>query len=245
MSEQNKGGDTGDRSGDTTDSKKDTAKSPEELAKIAEDQKKRAEKAEADKKAAETRAAEAEKRATELEQKLEGKADDAGEVSNENIVKIAEQFDVDPKFAEALANAIKSDNNAAIDKARKDLESELNKQKESNAQKEFNDAFDAAFTKATEDLPDGTSIDKEAVKTVFLERVKNKEDLTVSDVVEQMYGVKGKGSSEDDALGGGGNDGGVEIDFETAHRDPEKLKAIMANPEAKAKYYEWRDKNNM
>lgn len=243
MSQQNEGQHTEDASGKKTDSTNTVTKSPEELAKIAEDQKKRAEKAETEAKEAKTIAEKATAEANELRAQLEKAGDSKGDVSDADIAKIAEEFDVDPKFAEALAKAISTKNEAKIKEAKDELQGALKKKEAEDATKAFNEAFDKAFTKATEDIE--VTVDKEAVKTVFLQRVKDNQELTVTDVISQMYGgATGKKSSEDDVRGGGeGN--GTAIDFETAHRDPKKLQAIMADPQAKAKYYAWRDKQNI
>lgn len=242
MSQQEAGEGTVHPNGDDTIVKTTVTKTPEELAKIAEDQRKRAEKAEADKKEALRVADEAKREAADLKAQLEAKADDKGVVSNANIVKIAEEFDVDPKFAEALAAAIATENESKIKKAREELEAQIAKRDQADKQKAFNEAFDQAFTKATQGIK--TTVNKDAVKTVFLERVKANEELTVEDVVLDMYGQSGKASSEDDVRGGGEGDG-LEIDFATASRDAKKLKAIMADPVAKQKYYSWRDKQGL
>lgn len=243
MSQQKQGQSTVDSSGKQTDSKNNATKSPEEQARIAEDQRKRAEKAEAEAKDAKAAAEKATAEAEELRQKLEGKADDKGDVSNAEIAKIAEDFDVDPKFAEALATAISTQSESKIKAAREDLEKEIAKRDQKDQQKAFDDAFGKAFTKATENLD--AAIDEDAVKTVFLQRVKENKELTVAEVIEQMYGsTVGKVTSEDDTRGGG-EGSGQEIDFETAGKDPKALKAIMADPEAKAKYYDWRLKQGL
>lgn len=238
MSEQNKGEGTVDPSGKQTDSKNNGTKSPEELTKIADDQRKRAEKAEAEAKQAKQEAEDARKKLEEATQ-----ASNSGEASNADIVKIAEEFDVDPKFAEALATAITSKNSADIKKAEADLKAEIAKRDEAEKHKAFNEAFDKAYAKATEDL-DGQTVNQEAVKTVYLQKAKDNPEITVAEVIADMYGTKGRATSEDDVRGGA-DGGGTEIDFETANRDPKKLSAIMADPQAKAKYYAWRDKNNM
>lgn len=241
MSTENEGKTTVQSSEDNTQ-KTAVTKSPEELAKIADDQRKRAEKAESEAKVAKELAQKAQSDVAELQAKLEAKADDKGDVSDANITKIAEQFDVDPKFAEALAEAISSKNSGEIKKAREELQAEISKRDAVEKQKAFDEAFDKAFTKATEGIK--TTVNKDAVKTVFLDRVKNNQELTIDDVVTEMYGSIGKSSSEDEVRGGG-EGSGMEIDFTTASRDAKQLRAIMADPEAKAKYYAWRDKQGL
>lgn len=243
MSTQNEGQDTVAPSGEDTTQKSTVTKSPEELQKIADDQKKRAERVETEKKEAEARATKAEAEAEDLRKKLAEAQNSKGDIANADISKIAEQFDVDPKFAEALATAIESKSDAKIKEAREKLEAEIAKRDTAEKQKAFETAFDTAFSKATTDVK--TPVDKEAVKTVFLQRVKDNQELTVEDVVTQMYGgASGKSSSEDDVRGGGEGNGQA-IDFATASKDPKKLKAIMSDPVAKQKYYNWRDSQGL
>lgn len=241
MSTENEGKTTVQSSEDNTQ-KTAVTKSPEELQKIIEDKEQWAKREAKEKKEATERAEKAESEANNLRKQLEEAQDSKGDVSNANITKIAEQFDVDPKFAEALAEAISSKNSSEIKKAREELQSEISKRDAVEKQKAFDEAFDKAFTKATEGIK--TTVNKDAVKTVFLDRVKNNQELTIDDVVTEMYGSSGRSSSEDDVRGGGeGN--GIEIDFTTASRDAKQLKAIMADPTAKAKYYAWRDKQGL
>ena len=242
MSEQNKGESTVQTSGEETTQQSTVTKTPEELQKIAEDQKKRAEKAESELKTAKEIAENATKEAEEAKKQLQ-EAGTKGDMSDADISKIAEEFDVDPKFAQKLADAISSMNKADIKKAQDELQSEITKRDTDAKKKAFEDAFDKAYTTATTGIE--ATIDKDAVKTVFLERVKSNTELTIAEVIEQMYPTAGARSASEDETRGGGEGNGVAIDFDTASKDPKKLSAIMADPVAKSKYYAWRDKQNI
>ena len=243
MIDKNEGQSTASSSGNNTDSKNNATKTPEQLTQIAEDQRKRAERAETEARSAKEMAEKTQAEIAELRKTLEDNAGKSGEVSNDDINKIAEEFDVDPKFATALANAISSKSEKAVAKAREDLQKEISKRDQELKVREFEDAFDKALTNATDGID--VTVDREAVKTVFLDRVKANQDLTVAEVVAQMYGgASGRSSSEDDARGGA-EGSGTAIDFDTARKDPKKLSAILADPTAKSKYYAWRDSKGL
>lgn len=216
-----------DNSEDNTDNKKDTDPqeqddSGDDKGEAYENQKKRAEKAE--------------ELAEELQAKLdekEGTEEEGEEATDEEVEEIAEKLGIDPdaakKFAEATTAKARKEAKAAIDAefSRRDL-----------AQ-----AFDKAFEKSSSAY-DEKELNKDAVKELYLKRRKDNKDLTVSDVIHDMYGTpEGYETSEDDAKGGG--EGGETIDFEEARKDPEKIKKIMDDPKAKSDYYDWRNKQGI
>ena len=245
MSETKKDAPAVKESSTVPDSTKDNdTKSPEELKadqekdkQVAADQKGRAEKAETDLKEANTTI-------DDLKAQLEAKADDKGDVSDENIKAIAEKHGVDPAFAQDLANAMESKATEAVKATEEKLTEEMDKAKTERNQEKLDKAFDAAFTTASEDYGD-LAMDKDAVKDLYLSRKSKNEELTVADVLQTLYGAaSGKTTTEDDARGDD-HSVGETIDFAKASKDPDQLNKLMKDPKAKKDYLAWRDANDM
>lgn len=244
MTKQNQGGDTADHGSDpnadpknknANDQQPDANKNHEQIAK---DQKARAEKAEADLKIANSSIA-------DLQKQLEGKADDHGNVSTADIEAIAEKHGVDPNFAKDLAGALKSEFSKEVKATEDKLGKEINKAETERNQEKLNQAFKAAFDAVTEDYGDDAVMSEQAVKDLYLARKGANPELTVAEVVKELYGEpKGSPSSEDDA-GAGDRGGGETIDFATLSKDPEKLSQVIKDPKAKSAYYAWRDKQGI
>lgn len=215
----------------------DAEKSPDELKQIASDQKGRATKAEGERDTATARV-------KELEAELKGKSDDGKDVSDENIKAMAEKHGVDPKFAQELADSIKSGLSQEVKASEEKLTEAIQEGNNERNQEKLDKAFDAAFNVSSEEYGD-LKIDKDSVKDLYLARKGANADLTVADVLQTLYGAAaGQSSSEDDARGGDRGDGET-IDFAKASKDPEAMKKIMADPKAKADYYKYRDANDI
>lgn len=218
-----------DGSEKNTDEKKGTDPQDQDGAEeneAYENQKKRAEKAES--KVEELKAALAEK-----EDEKKGTEQEGDDATDDEVEEIAERLGIDPEAAKKFAEATTA-------KARKEAQAAIDAE---FSRRDLSQAFDAAFEKSAKAYEE-QEISKDAVKELYFNRRKDNEDLTVSDVIQEMYGTpEGYETSEDDVKGGG--EGGETIDFEEARKDPEKIAKIMSDPETKRKYYDWRNEQGI
>lgn len=199
--------------------------------KAFEDQKKRAEKAEKE-------ASEAKARNAELEKQLADAANPTGEVSDEDLEKLAEEHGVSVEFVKGLSGKLLSQFSKAAEKLVSSKLSEKDKEREK--ERILND-FKRDFDKVDAEF-EGQTLSEQAVRMHYLaEKVKNP-DHTVADSVEEIYGSfrQGKASVEDDPQGA--DQAGESIDFATVSKDAEKLDKVLKDPKARKAYYAWRDK---
>lgn len=212
------------------------------------DQQRRAELAEKEAKEAKERADAAERRAQEAEAKAAAAAGsgsgsgDGATLTPEmeaEIARFAEESDVDPKFAKSLAQTVLKASSevskATLAAALADQEAQAKKER---VQSEFDKAFD---TVANSDTFKGIKINKDRIRELQFANP----GQTVEQIVSDLYGEVAKPAEDgvvdppEDGTKHGAERGGGTIDFEKI--TPEQREAVMADPEAKAKYFAYLD----
>lgn len=175
----------------------------------------------------------AEKRIKELEDSIKDGATPS-EV-NATLAEIsAEYTDVDPKFLQKLANAIRA-------QVEKDAEAKISDRLKPLEAKDKEAKIDAAFTKhfnaAMETMPEFKDIVNAAViKSLSLDP-KNA-NKTFKQIIEDTYGnaLTGKRTIETTTPGGGKD--AETLDFAKARKDGTYFDQVMANPALKKEYNE-------
>lgn len=163
----------------------------------------------------------------------------AGDTSKDDIAKeiedLADEYDVDPKFASKLVKILEARATEKVGEAMKPI-LEQNKKL---TQKEKDDLIDKAFTKhfaaAMETMPEYEEIvDAETIKALSL--LPKNAKKTFAQLIEETYGraITGK-RTIDDTKPGGGKEPEL-LDMEKARKDTEYFKEVMANPTLKAEY---------
>ena len=182
----------------------------------------------------------AEKRIAELESK--GEEVDADDVSDA-IDEIAEEYNVDKGFLKKLKKVLtpkSSPTKSTEDKTKEGADDEVSsrltalEQKERDA--EIAKAFDSAYKKALEIVPEYAEVaNPEVIKELSL-LPKNK-DKTFSQIIEETYGKSvptGRKTIERTTPGGGKEP--ETVDFDRARKDSKYYAEIMANPALKKQY---------
>lgn len=209
--------------------KKDAEKDPAYL-----NQKKRAELAEKERDEAKARTA-------ELEAALEAKTDSAGEITDADLEKIAEEEGVSVDFIKKFAGSLEAKLSKATEKL---VSSKLSEKEKEDQKKSILTDFKTSFDKVASDW-EGSTLSETAVRMHYLtEKAKNSEH-TVADSIEEIYGSfkTGKATVEDDPRGA--DKVGESIDFATVSKDAEKLDKVLKDPKARKEYYKWRDAQGM
>lgn len=198
------------------------------------DQQKRAEKAEAE-------AKQAKEVAADLQKQLDAARASGGSnavIPEEAIVEIAKKHDIDPEFAKDLGKVLLTHSVAAAEaKFIPMLKEQEEQAKKEKIESEFNKAFDTAT--AVEKYK-GIAIDKDSVRQLQFANPTQ----TVEQIVERLYGSVAASSKEEgkettEEARNGAQRGGDVVDFEKM--TPDQRDAVMADPEAKKKYFAWLD----
>lgn len=189
---------------------------------------------------AEQEAQEAKAKIAELEGQINAKSDPQGEISDLDLEKLADEHDVPVEFVKKLSGSLISQASKAAEK----LVSSKLSEKDKEAQKEaiLND-FKRDFDKLENDFEG--ELNEQAVRMHYLAEKAKNSDHSVSDSIESIYGSfkSGKATVEDDPRGA--DPAGEKIDFVELSKDPKKLEAVIKDPKARTKYYDWRDKQGM
>lgn len=152
-----------------------------------------------------------------------------------SLESIAEEYpDVDPKFLNKLATAIRA-------QVKKDAEADIAARVGPLEKKDRDAKIDAAFTKhfnaAMEAMPEFKGIVNAAVIKKLSLDPENK-NKTFKQLIEETYGdaLTGKRTIESTVPGGGKDTD--PLDFAKARKDPAYFDIVMANPRLKAEYNE-------
>lgn len=151
---------------------------------------------------------------------------------NLDLEKIAEKYDVDPKFLEELSSVIYA---KAKGETEEKLNSELRPLKEKERADKIEKVFGEQFDMAMETLPELKSVvNRSVIKELSL--LPQNGNKTFQQIIEETYGnvVTGKKTMESSTPRGGKD---FDLDM-TKVNDPEYFNQIMANPELKKKYNE-------
>jgi len=155
----------------------------------------------------------------------------------EGLGDLAEKYpDVDKDFIKDLLNS-------ATVEATKKIEEKYNpiieRQESEKRQAAFDRAFDNLFDKAIQENPDlPKNIDKEMIKE--LATSKKYVNVPVADILVKMYASNstGRESSETDVRTAGDKVDDI-VSFDNITKD--QRAAVMADPKARAKYFNWLD----
>lgn len=168
-----------------------------------------------------------------------GEDKSAAEFTNQ-VKAIADKYDLEAGFVEDIAKLAASQGTRKAEaKLAKELEKRDTETKQARIEREFDTAFDRI---SSNDKYKGVEVSKENVKALQFANP----DKTVEQIMEELYGgvlrAMGRDTTEDTRQGAGGGDNGIDastVDFE--NMTAKQREAVMADPEAKAKYYAYLD----
>lgn len=169
---------------------------------------------------------EAERQVRELKQQIEGGA--TTEQISDSIAEIAEEHDIDKKFLNKLATAIKTE-------TEKDLDAKYSSQLADKGKEKFETVFNKAYDSAMDRAPEFKAIaNPEVIKN--LASLPQNANKNLTQILEETYGnaVPGKRTIETTTPGGGKEP--EPLDVARAGRDTEYFKEVMSNPKLKAQY---------
>lgn len=155
----------------------------------------------------------------------------------DGLKDLAEKYpDVNQEFMKDLLTSATSTAQNEIEKKYTPI---LEKQENEKKQLAFDKAFDNLFDKTLNDNPElPKTIDKDAIKALAL--TPKYRNVPLADILLKMYpsGNVGKASSENDMRSAADRiDDVVNFDKIT----PDQKKAIMEDPKARSKYFNWLD----
>lgn len=158
-------------------------------------------------------------------------------VTVEGIAELSQKYpDVSQEFIEDLLSS-------ATKSATKQIEQKytpiLEKQENEKKQAEFDKAFNNLLESALKENPDiAEKVDRELIKTLAV--TPKYRSTPISDIIAKVYGssVEGKSSSENDTRSAADRVEDV-VNFEKITDDQKK--AVMADPTARKKYFDWLD----
>lgn len=180
----------------------------------------------------------------ELKKEIKELAASKSKNNIQGLNELSEKYpDVSQDFmADLLAAATAKAKAEAMQEVDSKYSTIIEKQKQKEAVEHFNNEFDKVFNKAIQDNPDlPKNIDKELVKTLVLTpKYKN---IKISEILTSIYGgqISGKSSSENETTTAPVAD--TISDFSKITNDQKK--AIMEDPKARQKYFNWLDTQNM
>lgn len=164
--------------------------------------------------------------------------------SDKSKIRAAGYSDLTQKYPDVSPEFIQDMLGAATLEAQKKIEEKytpiIAKQEQKEKQLAFDKAFDNLFDKTLQDNPDlPKTIDKELVKELAL--TPKYRNVPLSDILIKIYGNQdtGKSSSENDMRTGSDIVDDI-VSFDRITED--QRKAIMADPKARGKYFDWLDK---
>jgi hypothetical protein len=163
--------------------------------------------------------------------------------SKQSQIRVQGVNDLVAKYPDVSADFINDILSSAKSAAEQELDSKyapmIQKQKQKEEVEAFNKAFDNVYEKALKDNPDlPENVDKELIKTLVLTpKYKN---VKIADILITVYGnnSKGKIASENDTVTAAGE---IETITSFDKITPEQKTAIMADPKARAKFFDWLD----
>jgi hypothetical protein len=173
-----------------------------------------------------------------LKQEIRDSQDSKKEtVKKQGTNKLAEKYpDVNEEFMNDILNE-------ATERATKQLDEKytpiIEKAEQEKKQQAFDKAFDDLYNKTISDNPDlPKNIDKELIKTLAVTpKYKN---VPLAELLTKMYAVEsnGKSSSENDMRSAADKVNDI-VSFDNI--TPDQKSAIMDDPKARQKYFNWLD----
>lgn len=165
--------------------------------------------------------------------------------SEQKAVLIAGMDELTRKYPDVSPEFIKDMLSSATKEATKSIEDKytpiIAKQEQKEKQIAFDKAFDNLYEKTLKDNPEiPTNIDKDVIKALAV--TPQYRNTPLADILIKLYGqnTEGKSSSENDMRTGAERvDDIVNFDKIT----PAQKSAIMDDPKARAKYFNWLDTN--
>lgn len=170
----------------------------------------------------------------------EAKGSDKSKVAAAGATEISKKYpDVSEDFINDILN---SATNEATKKIKEEYSPIIERQEAEKRQEAFDKVFNNLFDKAIEEYPElPKNIDKELIKDlVATPKYRN---IPVADIILKMYPIEntGKSASENDMRTGAEHVSDV-VNFDKI--TPEQRSAIMDDPKARAKFFEYLDKGN-
>lgn len=159
-----------------------------------------------------------------LKDKLAKATKQGEDVSTTDIKSIADEFNVDEKFVEKLLGAV-------IKKVKPDITKIELSQKENQVKA----AFDKEFDRLAAERPELKG--KRDLLWSLLRNQKYRK-MTVDEIADDVFDLKGKESSESDDKAGSKDDLD-DVDYSTLTN--EQADKILANPAKRQKYFAWLD----
>lgn len=175
----------------------------------------------------------------ELKEEIKNsKSSEKESVRLQGIEDIASKYpDVSTEFIQDILGAAKVLATKEIDEKYSPI---IEKQENERKQAEFDKAFDNLFEQALNDNPDiPKSVDKDLVKTLAL--TPKYRNIPISEIMMKLSGsveIKGKETTENDTRGSGDVLEG-RVNFDSMSED--QRKAVMADPAARKKYFDYLD----
>lgn len=167
----------------------------------------------------------------------ESKGSTQAKVEVQGIAELAQKYpDVSQEFIQDMLSSATKEATKKIEEKYTPI---LEKQEQEKKQAEFDRAFDNLFDGAIKDNPDlPSNIDKDLIKTLAL--TPKYRNVPIADILIKMYGStpKGKTSSENETRSAVDT---VEDIVTFDKITPEQKGAIMADPKARQKYFDWLD----
>src|SRR3990167_7216378 len=156
------------------------------------------------------------------------------EVSDLGVKDLAEKYGVNEAFIDDVMKA-------STTKAMKEIEAKytplIQKQELEAKQVKFDQSFNEIFAKTVATMPDLPSgIDREMIKGLAL--LPQYKDVKLPELLEKLYGVKGKATVENNVRSGTGSEDIVDFSKMT----PGQNKEVKADPKTRKAYYDWLDK---
>jgi sugar-specific transcriptional regulator TrmB len=153
--------------------------------------------------------------------------------SSRTVSDIAEKWGVEKETVEALVQAAKQESSAEIDAKYGDIVRQQQVEK-------VNKAFDDEFSKLVKNYPDMESR-KDAIKALaFTPQYK---DSSLEEITQNVFGSALSKGTIEEARGTSDSDAET-IDFSKPMSREQKQK-VLANPEARSKYYAYLDKHTL
>ena len=169
----------------------------------------------------------------------ESKGSERSKVEVQGLSELSEKYpDVNQEF---LKDLLSSATNTATKKIEDQYASVIEKQEAERKQVAFDKAFDTLFDKTLLDNPElPKSIDKDAIKA--LASTPKYRNVPLAEILSTLYSTTpGKTASENEMRSAADKIDDI-VNFEKI--TPDQKKAILADPQARTKYFSWLDKNN-
>lgn len=153
-------------------------------------------------------------------------------IDDSDLQELSDKYNVDPNFLSDLYSTIDRKNASKYEK-------DIAALKKRDAQERIDKAFNQAYTKVIEKLPEYKKIvNPNVIKKLSLDP-ENK-DKRISDLIKETYGdaLKGSGKQTLEETTPGGENEPQQLDFAKAQKDSEYYDKIMKNPKLREKYNE-------